>query len=190
MTLYHYSVTYVKGEHLLSDYHGRYKDAEPFILALEKSKEIFYAAYFSALYLERQIKDLNLRRYENCQKDATEAIFEYVRRHEFEDEVSRLKCVYYCEELDEAVKCAMEDWIDCGDKTKEEVKMLQVEVDEERVRRYDQTFYNEAYEAVEQNDFEKAICLAKKYFAKLRTDSPIIEVLSDGNNRVVQEIVY
>ncbi len=190
MKLYHYSVTYKSGESLVNDYHHRYKDAEPFILALQNGKDIFLSTYFSALYLERQIKELHLRSYENCQKDATEAIFEFVRRTSFADEISRLKCVYYCEELNKAIQCAMEDWIDCGDKTKEEVTILSVEVDEKRVRKYDQTFFNNAYSAVERNDFETAFANAKLYFSGALTEQPIIEVLSDGENRVLEEIEY
>lgn len=190
MRLYHYSVTYKSGESLVNDYNHRYQDAEPFILALQNGNDTFLSTYFSALYLERQIKELNLRHFENCQKDATEAIFEFVRRISYADEISRLKCVYYCEELDMAIQCAMEDWINCGDKTKEEVKLLSVEVDEKRIRKYDQTFFNHAYSAVERNDFEAAFANAKMYFSGAFTEQPIIEVLSDGGNRILEEITY
>ena len=190
MRLYHYSVTYKGGESLINDYNNRYEDAEPFILALQNGKDTFLSTYFSSLYLERQIKELQLRHYENCQKDAAEAIFEFVRRTSYADEISRLKCVYYCEELDMAIKCAMEDWIDCGDKTKEEVKILSVEIDEKRMRKYDQTFFNNAYSAVERNDFETAFANAKIYFSGAFTEQPIIEVLADGENRILEEIKY
>ncbi len=190
MRLYHYSVTYKGGESLINDYNNRYKDAEPFILALQNGKDTFLSTYFSSLYLERQIKELQLRHYENCQKDAAEAIFEFVRRTSYADEISRLKCVYYCEELDMAIKCAMEDWIDCGDKTKEEVKILSVEIDEKRMRKYDQAFFNNAYSAVERNDFETAFANAKIYFSGTFTEQPIIEVLADGENRILEEIKY
>ncbi len=190
MKLYHYSVTYKDGESLVNDYHGRYKDAEPFILALEAGKDTFLSTYFSALYLERQVKELHLRNYENCQKDATEAIFEFVRRTSFPTEISRLKCVYYCEKLDVAIQCAMQDWIDCGDKTKEEVKILSVEVDEKRIKKYDQTYFNNAYSAVEKNDFKAAFTNAKMYFSGALDEESIIEILSDGSNRILEEIKY
>ncbi len=167
MRLYHYSVTYKEGKSLVNDYNGRYKDAEPFIFALQNGKDTFLSTYFSALYLERQIKDLHLRYYGNCQKDATEAIFEFVRSAGYADEISRLNCVYYCEELDTAVKYAMKDWIDCGDKTKEEVKILSVEVDEKRMRKYDQTFFNNAYSAVEKMILKQHLQMPKCTFQGL-----------------------
>ncbi len=84
----------------------------------------------------------------------------------------------------------MEDRIDCGDKAKEEVKILSVEVDEKRMRKYEQTFFNNAYSAVERNDFETAFDNAKMYFSGEFSCQPIIEVLSDGENRVLEEIKY
>lgn len=77
-----------------------------------------------------------------------------------------------------------------GDKTKEEVKMLCVEVDEKRTRKYDRTFFNNAYAAVEKNDFETAFGNAKMYFFGALTEQPIIELLSDGENRILEEIQY
>ncbi len=159
-------------------------------MALKKNKEVFYATYYSALYLERQIRDMGLRSYKTCPKDATEAIFEYTRQILFPDAVSRISCVFYCETLEEAVQCAMEDWINCGDKTKEEVKILMVDVDDSRIARYDQVLYNEAYEAVEHCNFEKAMKLAENYFAGKQSENPIFELVSDGTNKVVKEIEY
>lgn len=190
MKYYHYTVTYQGGESLVNDYHHRFQDAEPFLLALQTSKETFLSTYYSALYLERQLKELRLRHYENCPKDATEAIFEFVRRTSYPHEISRLQCVYYCETLDEAIQCAHEDWIDCGDKTKEEVKILSVAVDERRVRKYDQTFYNDAYAAVEKNDFKTAFAKAQLYFSGTLSAKPIIEILSDSENHIIEEIAY
>lgn len=190
MKYYHYSVTYKGGASLVNDYNHRYQDAEPFLLALQNGKDTFLSTYYSALYLERQIKELQLRHYENCPKDTTEAIFEFVRRTSYPNEISRIKCVYYCETLDAAIQCAREDWIDCGDKTKEEVKILSVEVDEKRVGKYDQTFFNDAYEAVQRNDFETAFAKAQMYFSGALAAQPVIEVLSDGENHIMEEIVY
>ena len=190
MTFYHYSTTYTGGDKLINDYNHRYKDAEPFILALETSMDVFRSTYYAAMYLERQFKEQNIRRYEMCQKDAAEAIFEFARRTYYPNEVSRLNCVYYCRSREEAIACAMEDWIDCGDKTKEEVKILALEVDDSRIGEYDQEYFNLAYDAVSECRFEDAIEYAKQYYAKEATEKPIWEILADGENRVVEEIEY
>jgi len=190
MKLYHYSVSYKSGDSLKNDYNGHYALSEPFILALEKGMNTFTAVYLSALYTARELRSLKLRTYENCQKDAVEAIFEYVRRTEYPSAVSRLNCVFYCETREEAVKYALDDCIDCGDFTKDEVALLEVEADESRVARYDQTFYNEAYESAQNHSFEKVFECARSYYSGTISDNPLIEILADGENTILARLDY
>lgn len=135
MKLYHYSVDSYKGaKHLTNDYKNNYQFAEPFILALRESRETFNAVFFATMYMSREVKELGLRKYENYLKCAVEGIFEYVRETEFPNETSRLRCVYYCESKQEALDYAQEDCISNGLFTKDQVILLEVEVEESRIR--------------------------------------------------------
>lgn len=191
MRLYHYSVDSYKGdEQLTNDFKDNYRFVEPYILALQESREIFYATFFATMYMSREVKALGLRKYENYRKDAVEGIFEYVRETEFPETTSRLRCVYYCESKEEAIKYAKDDCIDCGLFTKEQVVLLEVEVEEARIRRYDQSFFNAALEAIQKNDVEPVFDDARKYFSCQRSSSPLIEVVADGKNTVLRSIEY
>lgn len=186
MILFHYSVdSYTDAPSLTNDFAGHYKYAEPFLLALERGRQVFDAVFYSAMYASRDLVDLGLRKNENYRKDAVEGIFEYVRRTEFGGvPVSRLHCVYYCASMEEARKYAWDDALKGGGFTKEQVKLLTVETEENRAYAYDQEFYNTAMKAVEKNDIDAVFPLARKYFALERTESPLIEILADGENRV------
>ena len=191
MKLYHYSVDSYKGaKHLVNDYKNNYRFAEPYILALRESREVFNAVYLATMYMSREVKALGLRKYENYQKDAVEGIFEYVRETEFPNDTSRLRCVYYCESMEEAVAYAMDDCIGDGSFTKEQVVLLEVEVEESRVRRYDQSFFNLASEAIRKNDIDSVFGYARQYYSCQRSNDPLIEVVADGSNDVLRTIAY
>ena len=169
MKLYHYSVdSYQGAKHLTNDYKNNYQFAEPYILALRESREVFKAVFFATMYMSREVKALGLRKYENYQKDAVEGIFEYVRETEFPNNTSRLRCVYYCESEQEALDYAQDDCLSNGLFTKEQVVLLEVEVEESRIRRYDQS----------------------QYFSCQRSNNPLIEVVADGDNKVLRSIAY
>ena len=181
--LYHYSVdSYQGAKHLTNDYKNNYQFAEPYILALRESREVFKAVFFATMYMSREVKALGLRKYENYQKDAVEGIFEYVRETEF--------CIYYCESKQEALDYAQDDCLSNGLFTKEQVVLLEVEVEESRIRRYDQSFYNLASEAIERNDIDSAFAYARQYFSCQRSNNPLIEVVADGDNKVLRSIAY
>lgn len=192
MILFHYSVdSYTDSPSLTNDFAGHYKYAEPFLLALERGRAVFDAVFYSAMYASRDLVDLGLRKNENYRKDAVEGIFEYVRRTEFGGvPVSRLHCVYYCASMEEARKYAWDDALKDGGFTKEQVKLLTVETEESRAYAYDQQFYNAAKEAIDKNDIDAVFARARKYFALERTESPLIEILADGENRVLNVETY
>jgi hypothetical protein len=191
MKLYHYSVdSYQGANHLINDYKNNYRFAEPYILALRESAEVFKSVFFATMYMSREVKELGLRKYENYQKDAVEGIFEYVRETEFPKDTSRLRCVYYCESEKEALDYARDDCIASGLFNKEHVVLLEVEVEESRIRRYDQSFFNLASEAIEKHDIDSVFAYARQYFSGRRSDTPLIEVVADGNNNVLRTIAY
>lgn len=191
MRLYHYSVDSYRGDaSLRNDYKQNFRYAEPFLFALRQSREVFLATYFAAMYTGRELVELKLRKFENFRKDAVEAIFEFVREREFPDEPSRLRCVYYCETQAEALAYAASDCFADGLFAKEQVKLLAVEVEPSRVRAYDQSLYNAAQDAIEGQDFDAVFALARQYYAGARSDHPLPELLSDGENRVLEELEY
>lgn len=191
MILYHYSVdSYHSGDLLYNDFKKSYRFAEPFFLALEKGEGCFWSTYFSAMSFSRELCALGLRKRENYLKDAIEGIFEYIRKTEFYDHsVSRVGCVYYCETMEEALAYLKEDCVDSGEFTVAQVKLLEVEVADACVYQYDQSFFNQAVGIMEmERDLGKVMELARKYFSLERTEEPLIEILSDGENKVLREI--
>ena len=191
MILYHYSAdSYQGGSTLINDYKKQYQYAEPFILALRQNMDIFKAAYYAAMYMGRELVSLNLRKYENYCKDAVEAVFEYVRETEFPELPGRLNCVYYCRTKEEALSFLEDDCLADGLFSKEQVKLLEVEVEEARVRIYDQNFYNQAMEEIKRQDFESVFTNARKYYSLERTEEPLLEIIADGQNRIIAEIQY
>ena len=191
MKLYHYSVdSYQGARHLTNDYKNNYRFAEPYILALRESRAVFDAVFFATMYMSREVTSLGLRKYDNYQKDAVEGIFEYVRETEFPKDCSRLRCVYYCESEKEALDYAQEDCLAGGLFTKEQVVLLEVEVEESCIRRYDQSFFNLALEAIRRHDIDTVFTCARQYFSCQRSAKPLIEVVADGSNSVLRSIAY
>ena len=183
MKLYHYSVdSYQGAKHLTNDYKNSYPFAEPYILALRESREVFDAVFFATMYMSREVKALGLRKYENYQKDAVEGIFEYVRETEFSKDTSRLRCVYYCENEQEAFAYAQEDCFADGLFTKDQVILLEVEVEDNSIRRYDQSYYNLALEAMKEHKTDSVFTYARLYFSGQLSDNPLIEVVADGSS--------
>ena len=191
MKLYHYSVdSYQDAKHLTNDYKNNYQFAEPFILALRESRDVFNAVFYAAMYMSREVKALGLRKYENYQKDAVEGIFEYVRETEFPKDTSRLRCVYYCETEKEALAYAQEDCFSDGLFTKDRVVLLEVEVEDCSIRRYDQSYYNRALEAIKSYKIDSVFAYARAYYSGQRSEDPLIEVAADGRNIVLRAIEY
>lgn len=191
MKLYHYSVDSYKGAmHLTNDFKNNYQFAEPYILALRESREVFKTVYYSTMYMSREVKALGLRKYENYQKDAVEGIFEYVREAEFSDKTSRLRCIYYCESEQEAIAYANDDCLADGLFSKDQVVLLEVEVEDSSICRYDQTYFNKALEVIKDNDIESVFNYARQYFSGQKSETPLIEVVADGNNTVIRSICY
>lgn len=191
MKLYHHSVdSYQGAKQLTNDYKNNCGFAEPDILALRASREVFKAVLFSTMYRSREVKAPGLRKYENYRMSAVEGIFEYVRETEFPKEISRPRCVYDCESEQEVLAYAQDDCFADGLFTKEQVVLLEVEVEESRIRRYDQSFFNPAPEKIEQVDIEAVFACAREDFSLRRSDTPLIEVPADGDNSVLRSIAY
>ncbi len=194
MNLYHYSLSYNGDKTLQNDYNKHFSLAEPMLLALRKSIDKLDNLVLSLLYLCRVYENCNPGEKSylfNYEKNEVEAIFEYIRETEFpHNSVSRLNCVYYFRSVESAMKALYEDWIVCGDATKEEVKLLEVEVLDGLVMDYDQYWYNCAYDCMKEQNIEKVMEYARRYFSGTMSDSPTTETLCSSENHVLREIDY
>jgi hypothetical protein len=64
-----------------------------------------------------------------------------------------------------------------------------VEVADDSIYRYDQCFFNQAKEIMGmERNLKKVIELARNYYSMKRSEVPLIEVLSNGENRILREI--
>ena len=85
---------------------------------------------------------------------------------------------------------AQDDCFADGLFTKDQVVLLEVDVEDSSIRRYDQTFYNRALEAMKDIKIDSIFTYARQYFSCQRSDKPLIEVVADGDNTVLREIAY
>lgn len=84
MILYHISDTLGLGEQLVQDYKKNMELVTPFVQALEKSEDCFYAMVLNAKLLKSVLGKFGLRDMQtNYVKWGTEGIFEFVRKQKF-----------------------------------------------------------------------------------------------------------
>lgn len=181
---YHYNTTYSGYTSLENDHHRKIRTAEPYIYALAHDGPVFSAMLLMGMYKDRLARAERENGWFEYAKDATEALFEHIRRQEFADSsISRLHCCYFVSSLEEALRLGLDDW-----ENDPELKILVVEIDERHVMRYDQAFYNQAYELFVHYRSEEDICkaadLARRYFAGEMSDHPLPELLADGENHI------
>lgn len=188
MIAYHYTTTYTGDPALKNDYRGRLHVTEPYLLALDHGRDTFATMLLYGMYRDRLLQS-EKKGWLEYAKEPTEALFEYVRRREFpEGSVSRLGCVFYIDNLNRARQVARDDW---GDDAPE-LKFLEVRLDDGRTVCYDQAFYNRSYDLISNYrspaDLEAAMDCARRYFAGERSGEPVLELLSDGEHRVLRVI--
>ncbi len=188
MIAYHYSITYQGDSSLQKDYRKNYLLAEPYIRALENGNGVFSAMLLLSMYKDRFMRSEKTGKFEYA-KDATEAVFEYIRMTEFPTQVSRVGCIYGVENLEEAQRLAKEDW-GSDPEEYEKLKILEVKLDPQKTVVLDQGFYNQAYDCMldyhDEKDLQKIMELARRYFRKERSSEFIPEILSDGENKVLR----
>ena len=115
LKLYHYSVETFQAadDELVGDYKNQYLVYEPYIICLQNHKNLFEGMLYMARYNQVCAENKGNRLFSYWVKDATEAVFEYIRTTEFpEDSASRIKGIYYCESIGQAVKYLTEDCIE------------------------------------------------------------------------------
>ena len=191
MIVYHYSQTLKEGDRLEPGHLDFTDLCEPFIKALERSRDCFFGMLLNGKYMYAVLDRSDLRCWADYAKWATEGLFEFVRRTEFPNSVSRLRCSYFCTGLDDAVRAFDEGFGEEDEEEQEKVHLFEVEVPESSLEMRDISVYDAAYDALnDDQDAEAAIELARKYFAGEHGDEPTWEYLSAGDAVAVKDVSH
>ena len=191
MIVYHYSQTLKAGDRLEPGHLDFTDLCEPFLRALTHGRECFFSMLLNGQYLFAVLNRSNLRYWADYAKWATEGLFEYVRRTEYPQCVSRLKCNYFCASLQDCVRMFHENWDEEEEEEKEKVRLFEVEVPENALEMRDISLYDAAYDAInDAQDVDAAIDCARKYFEGGHSEEPNWEYLSAGNAKAVKDISH
>lgn len=189
MIVYHYSETLKEGDRLEPGHQDLMDLCEPFIKALEHGGDCFYTMLLNGKYMFAVLNRSNLRYWADYAKWATEGLFEYVRRTEFPECVSRLKCCYFCTELDECVRMFNEDWGEEEEEDREKVHLFEVEVPADSLEMRDISLYDAAFDAINNDqDTGSALEYARRYFSGAHGEAPNWEYLSAGEATAVKDV--
>lgn len=189
MIVYHMSETLRQGDCLEVDHQNTAALCSPFIQALEQSEDCFAAMMLTGKYLFAVLDKSGLREWADYAKWATEAIFEFVRQREFPNSVSRLRCCYYYDRLENAKKLFHYDWGWASEEECAHVHLFEIELEDEEPDRRDMCLYDSAYDAVsERQDLEYALASARRYYAGERSAEPVWELLSAAPAQAVRDV--
>jgi len=186
MKLYHMSDKLKLGDEMKPDYESCMELAQPFVQALAQSQDCFYAMVLNGKYLRAVLRKFRLREWSNYVKWSVEGAFEYIRKTEFPDCCSRLKCNYFYRDL---ASCKLLYEYDWGEEDRDGVHLYEVEVDDDHPQALDMRIFDEAYDAMEEReDVRFVLDCARRYFAGMQTAEPVWEVMSAGKATAVKDI--
>ena len=190
MIVYHYSQTLKEGDRVEPGHNDFTDLCEPFIEALAFSWDCFYAMLLNGKYMYAVLNRSNLRCWADYAKWASEGLFEYVRKNEFPQCVSRLHCNYFCADVQDCIRMYNENYCDEDEEERSKVRLFEVETDVSRFEKRDISLFDATYDAIEGRDTEKAFECARKYFSGMSGDEPEWELLSAGEAAAVKDITY
>ena len=190
MTLYHMSQTLQLGDELRPGNQDFTDLAEPFLQGLERGRDCFAAMLLNGKYLFAVMSRSGLREWADYAKWATEGLFEFVRRRSFPEAVSRLRCVYYYDDLEASKRLYEEDWGEESPEEQEKVRLYEIALEDPAPQRRDMSVYDEAYEAIERLDVDAAIAAAERYFRGEASAEPVWEILSDKPAKAVKDLTH
>ncbi len=189
MIVYHYSQTLREPDVPEPGHQNLTALCEPFIQALEYSRDCFYGMLLSGKYLYAVMDRSNMREWSDYAKWATEGIFEYIRKKEFPQCISRLHCIYFCAGLSDCIRAFQEDW---GEETEEErakVHLFEAEVPDSCLEMRDIALFDAAYDAIaDRQDLDTAAGCARRYYAGEHGAEPKWECLSTARALAVRDI--
>lgn len=181
MKLYHMSDTLKLGDEMALDFKKTMSLAQPFVQALEKSEDCFYAMVLNGKYLRAVLGKFRLWEWSDYVKWSVEGAFEFIRKTEFPDCVSRLRCNYFYDDLN--------DWGKASEEERAQIHLFEIELDADTVQRRDMRVYDEAYDAMyDHDDVQTVLACARRYFAGEQTAQPVWELMSDRPARAVRDI--
>ncbi len=189
MKLYHISETLKPGDEMKLDYHRCMNLTQPFVQALEQSEDCFYAMVLNGKYLRAVLCKLKFWQWSDYVKWSVEGAFEYIRKTEFPQRCSRLKCNYFYKDLASCKILYEENWGQASEEEQAGIHLYEVEVDDEHPQILDMRVYDEAYRAMEERENVRFVLdCARRYFSGAHTAEPVWEILSDRHAKAVADV--
>lgn len=191
MKVYHMSDTLKLGDTMKPDFKKTTSLALPFVQALEKSEDCFYAMVLNGKYLRAVLGKFKLREWSDYVKWSVEGAFEFIRKTEFPECCSRIQCNYFYDNL-ESCKILYEfDWGQASQEERDQIHLFEMELDAENIEKRDMRVYDEAYDAMEEReDVQTVLVCARRYFAGEQTSEPVWEILSEKPAKAVRDITH
>lgn len=190
MKLYHISDTLKLGETMSQDYKHNSELALPFMQALERSEDCFYAMLLSAKYVKSVLGKFGLRDMQtNYVKWAVEGVFEYIRRTEYPNCYSRLLSNYFYDNLSDIVRLYEVDWNMREKEERFRFHVYEIDLADEAPQKRDMLLFDEAFDAMwEHENLQEVLSCARRYFAGEHTAEPVWELMSDKPAKAVTDI--
>ena len=179
MILYHMSQTLILGEEMKNDYEKKLELTLPYVYALEKGIDSFCDMLVNG-------QSQQTVPYETL---ACEGVFEFIRKTEFPNCISRLKCKYFFDNLENFRILYEAGWKQEPEEERAKIHLYEIELDDEYPQKCDMLFYDEAVDAfVEKQDVETVLSCARRYFSGQQSKSPVWEIMSDKPAKPVKDI--
>lgn len=176
-------------DELKCDFSGNSSLALPFVQALEQSKDCFYAMVLNGKYLRAVLGKFDLWEWSDYIKWSVEGAFEYIRKTEFPDCCSRINCNYYYDSLENCRILYDYDWGQASEEERAAIHLFEIELDDDEPQFFDMRLYDEGYTAMEEReDVDAVLSAARKYFSKMKSDNPVLEILSSKSAKSVCDI--
>ncbi len=189
MHYYHMSETLKIGDGLVPDYKRGSALVTPFVQSLHRSEDCFYGMYLSAKYMWAVLGKFSLREWSDYVKWSCEGIFEYIRQTEYPDSVSRIRCNYYYDNLENVRTLYAYDWGEASEEERSAIHLFEVDLADPTPQIRDMRLYDMAYDALlERDDVATAMESARRYFAGACTDEPVWEILSDQPSKAIKDL--
>ena len=192
MILYHISDTLQLGETMSQDYKKNMELVVPFVQALKRSEDCFYALLLNAKLMKSVLGKFGMRDMQtNYVKWATEGIFEYIRITEFPECYSRMLSNYFYDNIPNIKQLFEVYWNIKEDEERSKFRVYEIEVEDEVPQKRDMVLFDDAFDNLWDNDdIHTAIDCARKYFKGEHTATPVWEIMSDKPAKAVRDISY
>ena len=190
MILYHISDTLQLGQKMKLDYKQNMELVTPFVQALNRSEDCFYALLLNAKLIKSVLKKFGMQDMQtNYVKWATEGIFEFIRRQKYPQGYSRMTSNYFYDNLSDITRLYLEDWNMKEKPERFNFHVYEVEVADDAPQKRDMLLFDKAFDAMwDHDDIHTAMDCARAYFAGEHSETPVWEILSDKPAETVKDI--